>query len=72
MNAHSLLAYLLPPGSNEAQVAAGVRQVEEAMRLVPRTAADELPPYRGQPMTFDGWRRRERDTNLTLVPWSRW
>ena len=72
MNAHSVLAYLLHPRSNEAQVAAGVREAEEAMRLVPRTAADELPPYRGQPMTLDGWRRRERDTNLTLVPWSRW
>jgi hypothetical protein len=72
MNAHPVLAYLLQPGSNEAQVAAGARQVEEAMRLLPRTAADELPPYRGQPVTLDGWRRRERSTNLTLVPWSRW
>ena len=72
MNAHSVLAYLLHPGSNEAQVAAGVRHVEEAMRLVPRTAADELPPYRGQPVTLDGRRRREHNTNLTLVPWSRW
>jgi hypothetical protein len=35
-------AYLLDPGSHEAQVAAAVRQVEEAMRLVPRTAAAEL------------------------------
>ena len=72
MNAHSVFAYLLHSGSNEAQVAAGVREAEKAIRLVPRTAADELPPYRGQPMTLDGWRRRERDTNLTLVPWSRW
>jgi hypothetical protein len=72
MNAHSVLAYLLHPGSNEAQVATGVREVEEVMRLVPRTAADELPPYRGQPLILDGWRRRERDTSLTLVPWSRW
>jgi hypothetical protein len=72
MNAHSVLAYLLHPGSNEAQVATGVREVEEVMRLVPRTAADELPPYRGQPLILDGWRRRERNTNLTLVPWSRW
>ena len=72
MNAHSVLAYLLPPGLNGAQVAAGVREVEKAIRLVPRTAADELPPYRGQPMALDGWRRRERNTNLTLVPWSRW
>jgi hypothetical protein len=72
MKAHSVLANLFYPGSNEAQVAAGARQVEEAMRLVPRTAADELPPYRGQPVTLDGWRQRERNTNLTLVPWSRW
>ena len=72
MNAHSVLAHLLHPGSNEAHVAADVRQVEEAMRLVPRTAADELPPYRGQPVTLGGWRQRERNTNLTLVPWSRW
>jgi hypothetical protein len=60
MSAHSVLAYLLHPGSNKAHVAAVVREVEETMRLVPRTAADELPPYRGQPMTLDGWRRRER------------
>ena len=70
MSAHSVLTYLLHPGSNEAQVT-GVR-VDEAIRLLPRTAADELPPYRGQPVTLDGWRRRERNTNLTLVPWSRW
>ena len=66
MSAHSVLAYLLHPSFNVAQVAA------EAIRLVPRTAADELPPYRGQPSILDGWRRRERNTNLTLVPWSRW
>jgi hypothetical protein len=72
MSAHSVLVHLLHPRSNEAHVAAGAREAEEAMRLVPRTAADELPPYRGQPMALDGWRRRERDTNLTLVPWSRW
>ena len=72
MNAHSVLVHLLHPGLNGAHVAAGVREAEEPIRLVPRTAADELPPYRGQPMALDGWRRRERDTNLTLVPWSRW
>jgi hypothetical protein len=62
MKAHSVLAYLRHPGSHEAQIAAGLRQVEEAMHLLPRTAADELPPYRGQPVTLDGWRRRERNT----------
>ena len=72
MSAHSVLAYLLHPRSNEAQVTAGVREAGETMRLVPRTAADDLPPYRGQPMTLDGWRRRERDTDLTVVPWTRW
>jgi hypothetical protein len=72
MNAQSVLAYLLHPGSSGAHFVAGVSQVEEAARLVPRTAADELPPYRGQPVTLDGWQRRERTTNLTLVPWSRW
>jgi hypothetical protein len=72
MNAHLVLAYLRPPTSNETQVAAGIRHVEESVRLVPRTAADDLPPYRGQPVTLDGWQRRERNTNLTLVPWSRW
>jgi hypothetical protein len=72
MSARTVLAYLLHPGSNEAPVAAGVREIEEAMRLIPRTAADELPPYRGQPLTLDGWRQRERNTDLTLVPWSRW
>jgi hypothetical protein len=72
MSAHSVLACLLHPRPNGAEVAAGVREAGETMRLVPRTAADELPPYRGQPMILDGWRRRERDTNLTMVPWSRW
>ena len=72
MSARSVLAHLLHPGINQAPVAAGVRQVEEVVCLAPRTAADELPPYRGQPVTLDGWRQRERNTNLTLVPWSRW
>jgi hypothetical protein len=44
MNAHSVLAYLRHPGLNGA-LAAGVREVEKAIRLVPRTAADELPPW---------------------------
>jgi hypothetical protein len=70
MNAHSVLAYLLHPGSNPAQVAGGVK-VEEAMRLVPRTAADELPPYRGQPWIIDKHGYRKVDPSLTLVPASR-
>jgi hypothetical protein len=70
MNAHSVLAYLLHPGSNEAQIAAGV-EVREEMRLVPRTAADELPPYRGQPWIIDKHGYRKVDPSLTLVPASR-
>ena len=71
MNAYSVLAYLLHAGSNEAQAAAGVRQVEEAMRLAPRTAADELPPYRDQPWIIDKRGYRKIDPSMTLVPVSR-
>jgi hypothetical protein len=55
----------------EAQAAAGVRKTEEAMRLVPRTAADELPPDRGQPWIIDKQGYRKVDPSLTLVPMSR-
>ena len=68
MNAHSVFAYLLPPGSNEVQGAAGGRQVEETARLVPRTAADELPPYRDQPWIIDKRGYRKIDPSMTLVP----
>jgi hypothetical protein len=71
MNAYSVLAFLLHPGSNEAQAVAGVRQVEEAMRLAPRTAADELPPYRDQPWIIDKRGYRKIDPSMTLVPVSR-
>jgi hypothetical protein len=39
--------------------------------LLPRTAADELPPYRGQPWLIDRRGHRKVDPNLTLVPASR-
>ena len=72
MNAHSVLAHLFHPSSNKVQVAAaGVRQVEEAARLVPRTAADELPPYRDQPWIIDRRGYRKIDPSMTLVPASR-
>jgi hypothetical protein len=61
----------LHPGSNQAQAAAGVRQVEEAKRLAPRTAADELPPYRDQPWIIDKRAYRKIDPSMTLVPVSR-
>ena len=68
MNAHSVLAHLF----HKVQVAAaGVRQVEEAARLVPRTAADELPAYRDQPWIIDRRGYRKIGPSMTLVPMSR-
>ena len=39
--------------------------------LLPRTAADELPPYRGQPWIIDKGGYRKIDHSMTLVPASR-
>ena len=39
--------------------------------LLPRTAADELPPYRGQPWVVDGRGCRKIDPIMTLVPVNR-
>jgi hypothetical protein len=36
--------------------------------LLPRTAADELPPYRDQPWVIDKSGCRKIDPSLTLVP----
>ena len=36
--------------------------------LLPRTAADELPPYRGQPWIIDRRGYRKVDPSMTLVP----
>jgi hypothetical protein len=36
--------------------------------LPPRTAADELPPYRGQPWIIDRRGYRKIDSSMTLVP----
>jgi hypothetical protein len=71
MNAHSVLANLFHPSSNRVRVATGVGQVEEATRLLPRTAADELPPYREQPWIIDKRGYRKIDPSMTLVPVSR-
>ena len=66
MNAYSVLANLLR-STNEGVVATQVRQPV----LLPRTAADELPPYRGQPWVIDGRGYRKVDPSMTLVPVSR-
>jgi hypothetical protein len=39
--------------------------------LAPRTAADELPPHRGQPWIIDRRGYRKIDPRMTLVPASR-
>ena len=36
--------------------------------LLPRTAADELPPHRGQPWIIDRRGYRKVDSSMTLVP----
>jgi hypothetical protein len=66
MTTYSLLANLLKP-TNQAVVAIQVRTPV----LLPRTAADELPPYRDQPWVIDKSGYRKIDPSMTLVPVSR-
>ena len=66
MNAYSVMAKLLRPAS-EVSAAFEVRQPI----LLPRTAADELPPYREQPWIIDKGGYRKIDPSMTLVPVSR-
>lgn len=66
MSAYSLLANLLRP-TNHADAEIQVR----APVLLPRTAADELPPYRDQPWVIDKGGYRKIDPSMTLVPVSR-
>jgi hypothetical protein len=66
MTAYSLLANLLK-ATNPAE--AGV--LARPTVLLPRTAADELPPYRDQPWVIDRSGYRKIDASMTLVPVSR-
>ena len=66
MNAYSLMIKLLHP-TNEVSAAFEVRQPI----LLPRTAADDLPPYREQPWIIDRGGYRKIDPIMTLVPASR-
>ena len=61
MNGCSVLASLLRPRTNDGETASK-QQV-----LLPRTAADELPPYREQPWIVDRRGYRKVDS-MTLVP----
>ena len=66
MNAYSVMTKLLCP-TNEGSAAFQVR----LPILLPRTAADELPPYREQPWIIDSRGYRKIDPSMTLVPVSR-
>ena len=66
MNAHSLMTKLLRP-TNEGSAAFEVRHPI----LLPRTAADDLPPYHEQPWIIDRREYRNIDPSMTLVPVSR-
>ena len=66
MSAYSVLANLLH-FTTEQKVAVQVRKPV----LLPRTAADELPPYCEQPWIIDCRGYRKLDPSMTLVPVSR-
>ena len=66
MNTISLLANLL----HRTNEGAGAVQVRQPL-LLPRTAADELPPYREQPWIIDRRGYRKIDPSMTLVPTNR-
>jgi hypothetical protein len=66
MNAYSVLANLLRSMNGRKAVAEVRRPV-----LLPRTSADELPPYREQPWIIDRRGYRRIDPSMTLVPVSR-
>jgi hypothetical protein len=66
MIVYSVMTKLLRP-TNDGSVAFEVRQPI----LLPRTSADELPPYREQPWIIDRSGYRKIDPSMTLVPASR-
>lgn len=67
MNGYSTLLALLRPQA----VARSAEAAQADRPLLPRTAADELPPYREQPWIIDRRGYRKRDEALTVVPKSR-
>ena len=67
MNAYSVLADLFRPhGATE------LPGQEQPTRLLPMTAADELPPCPEQLVIIDGRRRRKLDPTWAVVPEPRW
>jgi hypothetical protein len=67
MSGCSLLSDLLRPLSKNARAVSELQQ----QVLLPRTAADELPPYREQPWIIDRRGYRKLDRSLTFVPVNR-
>jgi hypothetical protein len=80
MNASSVLTYLLRPRLSEGQAAAELLESEQPIRLLPRVAADDLPPefedvlqvqvlgYRQRLTMLHGHRLCVLDPVWTLVP----
>ena len=67
MLGYSVLSDLLHPRPNTGPTVSELQQ----QVLLPRTAADELPPYRDQPWIIDKRGYRKIDPSMTLVPASR-
>ena len=64
MDGFSLLSGLLRPRTHGDPARSG----HQPQVLLPRTAADELPPHREQPWLIDRRGYRKIDPSMTLVP----
>jgi hypothetical protein len=67
MSGYSILSDLLRPLSKSGRAVLELQQ----QVLLPRTAADELPPYREQPWIIDRRGYRKVDPSMTFVPVNR-
>ena len=67
MLGYSVLSDLLRPRPTTGRTVSILHQ----QVLLPRTAADELPPYREQPWIIDKRGYRKIDPSMTVVPVSR-
>ena len=68
MNRYSMLLALLRP---QTVARAAETAQPDPSPLPPRTAADELPPYRVRPWLSDGLGYGKHNETLTLVPKSK-
>ena len=67
MLGYSVLSDLIRPRPTAGRTVSTLQQ----QVLLPRTAADELPPYRDQPWIIDKRGYRKIDPSMTFVPVSR-